>query len=333
MNTLRIRTVAGPANLYPGFIHIATRSIVPNGPAPCDIYMEGYNPHVKRLRLVPVLAAGDLVEAAWLEHLAQGGLTICYVRLENLEELLAYLLARTQDQKAGIADITPEQRHHLFYEASLCIIKAAMLDLKNGRRLAQGVGQVRELLAWMWNEEQTHSGLLDVMIQDRQIYTHSVNTCLLGLGFAHTLGWEPERSQDLGLALFFHDLGLMWPDGGTPEHAARLLAEENTLVDHPRHGGRLLQTIPGVSQAVVEMIRNHHENLDGTGFPHGLKGPQLSAADRLIRIVDLYESYTAGFYCEGELSPFVTLKLMRQDLAGKLDRDLLESFIVFLGHM
>ena len=89
--------------------------------------------------------------------------------------------------------------------------------------------------------------------------------------------------------------------------------------------------MPGLSREVSEIVLNHHESLDGSGYPRGLKADQISPPCRLARLVDVYESSTSGCGGAEVLTPFSALRHMRFDMTAQLDQSMLESFVRFLG--
>ncbi len=327
---MRTTEVAAPPKVYPGYIFFSLSSLVPGSEAPCTIKMESYNQFTKRLRLVSVLEGGERIEPRWLERVLEQGVEQGYIALNDLEQLQEYLHRQTHLILQNSAD-EPERGQRLVYENALCSIKAAMLDPKNGRRLSLGVATVRQTLELIWDDDQSRRGLLKVMVQDRQLYNHSLNVCLLGVSFARSLNWSRDECESLGLALFFHDLGLLEPNGQPDAYALCRKIEASTFKRHPQGSCSYLQTVQEASEVVVDTVLNHHENLDGSGFPRGLTGEQLSPLSRLARIVDAYESGTSGCLAHQSQPPFATLRYMRQRLRDQLDQDLLESFVRFLG--
>ena len=332
-NSFRTIEVSQAPNIYPGFVHLMLHSLLPETFAPCTLYLEAFNPHLKRLRLVPAMDVGSRIDNEWLEGLLSEGVSHFYVAWDDLDAMIEYLYRQTRRLLAA----TPDQgtRHRLLYEITLCSVKAALMDPRNGRRLALGVESVKQVIDEIWEEDTTRKGLLRVMSSDREVFTHSVNVGILGVAFARALGWPKEKVRDLGVGLFFHDLGLVEPsqdqDTYTQPQLSGQLAREEELTDHPWVSRRFLSQVPQVSTLSLQTVLTHHENIDGSGFPQGLAGDDLADSDRLGRMVDFYEYHTSGCGKAEGLSPYVVLKYMREEMAAKVDQDMLTEFIKFLG--
>lgn len=330
--TIRTVEVSALPNLYPGYIYFSLRSLVAQSRCPCTLRLEAYNPASQRLRLVVAQEAGALLQKSWLGNLLQAGIHHAYIHQDDLDRLQEYL--RTQTARLPQDSPQDQDRQHcLVYEQALCSIRSAMLDPRNGRRLAQGLGTVRQVFQQVWDNDDTRQGLLRVMASDGRLAKHCLNVCLLGVGVARSQGWPRPTAESLALALFFHDLGLAGqatlPQGGSQDPS---LGGNDALREHPRLSRDFLRKVPGLDPEVLETVLNHHENLDGSGYPRGLRAQDLSPAARLARIVDFYESSTAGRGASPAATPFETLSLMRREMQAQLDQDLLQALVRFLGH-
>lgn len=329
IRTIEVSTLP---NLYPGFVHFSLRSLVPASRCPCALRLEAYHPASQRLRLVPAQEAGARLDQDWLVRLLEAGIHHAYIHQDDLERLEEYLRMQAVRLQPG-SDQGRDLRYCLLYEQALCAIKAAMLEPRNGRRLAQGVATVRQVLDIVWQEDGARQGLLKVMTSDGRLAKHCLNVCLLGVGMARAQDWPRQQAQNLGLALLFHDLGLAeqaWDYRDCPPQPSG--QADAALLDHPRLSRDYLGTVPDLAPEVLETVLNHHENLDGSGYPRGVQGQGLSPASRLARIVDFYESSTAGRGGCPACTPFEALSFMRREMKTQVDQDLLEDFVRFLGH-
>lgn len=323
--------VAALPNIYPGYAYFSLRVMARGSRCPCTLRLEAYNAGSQRLRLVVGREAGARIEADWLRGLLDSGISHAYVAQEDLEALQEYLRAQARRLLETPTD-DPEAAHRLVYEQALCGIKSALLDPRNGRRLAMAVETVRQTFDIIWADDHTRHGLLRVMASDGRVSNHCLNVCLLGVGLAKSLGWQRGQAQELAQALFFHDLGLaeaLAPPPGPGENGQ--LAHDDRSPEHPIIAHRLLSQAQDMAPSILETILHHHENLDGSGYPQGLKASQLSGSARLARIVDYYEASTSGFHGHLPLTPFQALRVMRTDMAEMVDQSLLQAFVLFLG--
>lgn len=324
---MQITEVQAPPNLYQGFMHFSLAALVPGSSAPCSIRLEALNKSLGRLRLIEALLPGDTIREAWLSQLLKEDVSQAYIALEDLPAVQAYLHAQT----LRLMEQNQEQAHRLVYENALCAIKSAMLDPKNGRRLALAAATVRGMIQHLWDFAGARQDMLKLMTSSQELYSHSLNVCLLGLGLAMAMGWERDRVVRLGLALFFHDLGLA-EEIATPEgYRSVCLEGEEAYNQHPEESALCLQCLPEVTPEVLDIVLCHHENLDGTGYPRGLKNDNLSLSARLARVVDIYDLATSGCIKPQIMSPFAALQYMRYEMRDQLDQEIVGSFVLYLG--
>lgn len=324
--------VSGPPNLYPGFAHFALRALVPGTIFPCDLRLEVIQSDQQDLRLMVALPRHSEVSSSWLQRLLNSGVTHAFTPLSDLDLVLAYLSEQTQRALAVQAGGDPMQGCYLAYEHALCSLKAALLDPRNGRRLGLGVSTVRKLVGMIWDNDTTRQAMLRVLSRNQELASHGLNTCLLAVGFARSLGWSRLAAERLGLAMFYHDLGLVDLNHDGPDDALwGGIREGKALEEHPRLGRDFLLQIKDLDPGVRELVYSHHENLDGSGYPQGLAGEAIGLEARAARIVDIYETGTSGCRGHQAMNPYALLLVMRNEIGLWLDRPLLEQFVRFLG--
>lgn len=315
------------STVFPGYVSFTLSNLVPDTLTPCDVFFEAYSERLGRNSLILAIKKDHAVEALVLDDLASQGIVHSYAKQEDLDLLRQYLFAISSD---GLSGLTKEERVELLFNSALCSIKAAMLEPRNGRRLAMGVRVVQKLVDTVYESFLTTKRLLGLMTVNQDIFQHCVKTCLLGAGFAQFLGWDKKDAEDLAIALFYHDLGLVvYSEGSAPDPLQIDLSLENKDIDHPTRSRDYLTQVPGINSRVLDTVQNHHEGLDGSGYPRGVGASQISDAARLAQIVDFYELHTSGE--DQKNTPFAALHLMNTEYAPKLDLKLVQEFVVYLG--
>lgn len=168
--------------------------------------------------------------------------------------------------------------------------------------------------------------------KDDQAVTHSINVCTLSLIFGRYIGLEKKPLYELGTGALLHDIGetkipneiLNKRDKRTPQELAQ-------MQKHTDHGVELLMKTSGLPPSVVEIARDHHERMNGSGYPQKLSGEQLSLFTKIVAITDVYDSVTSGLHGKPAITCTEALKNMyvwREELFDSL---LVEQFIQCLG--
>jgi HD-GYP domain-containing protein (c-di-GMP phosphodiesterase class II) len=167
--------------------------------------------------------------------------------------------------------------------------------------------------------------------KDEYTFLHSVSVCALMINLGRKLGLDEVVVQDLGMAGMLHDLGKMTIPDLILNKPAKLDEEEWRIVrSHPEKGHAILSSAKCGTETALDVCLNHHEKMDGTGYPNKIKGEDLSLAARMAAICDVYDAITSQRSYNAPLSGAVALSKMLS-WQGHFDQTLLRSFIESLG--
>lgn len=168
--------------------------------------------------------------------------------------------------------------------------------------------------------------------KDDQAVTHSINVCTLSLIFGRYIGLEKKPLYELGTGALLHDIGeTRIPDEILNKRDKRTPQELAAMQKHTQHGVELLMKTSGLPPSVIEIARDHHERINGSGYPQKLSGDQLSLFTKIVAITDVYDSVTSGLHGKPVITCTEALKNMyvwREELFDSL---LVEQFIQCLG--
>lgn len=150
-------------------------------------------------------------------------------------------------------------------------------------------------------------------------------------GYAVALGQALDLAEeDLGLlamAGLLHDVGKMLIPVSLLEKVGRLDHGEIAQIrEHPELGAKILRMQGGVEPVVVQAVRSHHEYLDGSGYPFGLKGERISPLSRMVTIADTFAALTERRAYKLAKSPSEAIAIMAGMAGAKIDAGLLAAF-------
>jgi len=130
--------------------------------------------------------------------------------------------------------------------------------------------------------------------KDEGTYVHSLAVSGLMMRLARVMHYDENAVRELGVAGLLHDVGkLMVPNAILNKNGGLDTNEKRLVRGHPELGYRLLKEQENVSDTVLDICRYHHEVLDGSGYPLGLKADQLSPEIRLSTVCDVFEALTS----------------------------------------
>ena len=198
---------------------------------------------------------------------------------------------------------------------------------------------LRELLLSQQRSDQLASfqvGMLSTLVhtldlRDRMTARHSAAVARYAREIARATGCSEEEQELVHTAGLLHDLGkFVFPDS-ILKGATKLSDEDWEIVkSHPEQGARLVSQIDGYGP-VAEIIRAHHERIDGTGYPAGLRGDQIPKLARMIAVADTYDVMTARDSYREPVPSEDALAELRRVADAQLDAEYVEVFAELIG--
>jgi HD-GYP domain-containing protein (c-di-GMP phosphodiesterase class II) len=175
-----------------------------------------------------------------------------------------------------------------------------------------------------------HSSLREWLTTVGCHHTDSYRHCLFVTGFAvafaQHLGMREDDQRRLVRSALLHDVGKAFIARDILDKQGKLTAEEITeLRQHPVRGHQALVQQGGFPLEMLDVVLHHHEFLDGSGYPHGLRSEKISDIVRVITIVDVYSALVEKRAYRLPFSRERAFAIM-ESMGGKLDQQLLQAF-------
>lgn len=189
-----------------------------------------------------------------------------------------------------------------------------------------------ELVNDVSRNPQTAQWMTILQSENRLIAQHSMNVSVLAASFGRFLGWDESLLDVVSEGALLHDAGMSRVPRWILEKPGPLTRREFQLVRmHANYAARLLESDGGYDSRVIDIVRNHHERVDGSGYPQGLRGHEIPAYVQAVSIVDVYESMTAEKPYEAALTPSLALTRLHRRVDTHFNRHLVERFIRCIG--
>jgi HD-GYP domain-containing protein (c-di-GMP phosphodiesterase class II) len=167
--------------------------------------------------------------------------------------------------------------------------------------------------------------------QDEYTYLHSVAVCTLMVAVARTLNLADEDVRQAGLSGLLHDMGKARIPLAVLNKPGRLTDDEWTLMkQHPAWGHELLTVGGGCPDMALDVCLNHHEKMDGSGYPHGLKSEQISLYARMGAVCDVYDAITSSRPYKAPWDAGDAVRQMAQ-WKGHFDASIFQAFVKTVG--
>ena len=191
------------------------------------------------------------------------------------------------------------------------IVTSVLNDIHSGKdiELDRVDEVVEEMVDSVIRNKHALTSLGRVKDKDQYTYMHSVNVAILMISFCRTMKMSREDLAVFGSGALLHDIGKMRVSQELLNKPGKLTELEfDEMKSHVVHSGTILRETAGVSQKSIDVASQHHERFDGSGYPHGLKGKEISPGGQMSSIVDVYDAITSDRCYHKGLEPMDALK-------------------------
>jgi len=168
--------------------------------------------------------------------------------------------------------------------------------------------------------------------KDNYLLEHSVNLSVLMTVFGQYRKLSADVMHQIVMGALLHDLGKILTPDEVLHKPGRLSPQEYEVMKlHARHSRDILAATEGIGELTVITAAQHHERMDGSGYPEGLKGDEISVYGRMVAIADVYDAITADRVYHKGMTPSQGLKKLLEWSGDHLDPALVRQFIRCLG--
>ena len=288
--------------------------------------------------MMVILSEGTLLSKAHITRLAFLDIPLVYVKDEyELSENFQNVSALFDNSSAFVSeykDVIHEARS-IFEEAK----SSGKAPVEKSKEV------IKDTIAPMAKQSGVMDYLLEVNHLAADVYNHSVRVSILAGVLAKWMHLSQKETQDVILAGFLHDIGkTKFPERLLDKRVETLTGDEREAYEqHTIDGQMILSASPELPDGVKRATLQHHEAMDGSGFPFGISGNDIHLFARMIALADLYDNITTereGFRKE---TPFAAIDKITSEMYTKLDpmvcvpflTNLKDSFLgsrVYLSH-
>ncbi len=223
-----------------------------------------------------------------------------------------------------------EDKSRLVRQHAIVMMKN-LLENPTAQNIQEAKKGITEVVNLILTDNAILHYLLDITSHDFYTYTHSVSVGILGIALAKSLfkNSDAHDMQALGVGFFLHDVGKVGINQAIIMKPGKLTAHEmEEMRRHPLLGYKLLQETNQLTGESKTIVLQHHERIDGTGYPRRLRGENIQIYGRICSIADVYESMTSDRPYRQKLLPFEALKIMHEEMGHHFQKDLFEKFVL-----
>jgi len=186
---------------------------------------------------------------------------------------------------------------------------------------------VRQILSEVQGHDEVISLLSDVFTYDDYIFTHSLNVTIYALALGTELGLPSRKLEELGFGAMLHDVGKVLVPQEVLFKPGKLTDEEfEQIKEHSEAGFNMLRKMPTVPLTAAHCAYQHHERLDGSGYPRGLTGKDIHLYAKILGIADVFDAVTSNRVYRNAMLPHEGLEILYAGAGTLFDQKMVQAF-------
>ncbi len=321
------------------YLPLKTDKFVKGEVVPFDVYIKRYND------FVIIIEAGTLLNEALYNKLLQqeriyivnhdvkklksyfshsAVISLDEENTNNLDPLSAALAIK--EKSSAISEI--EKRLFFVYSTVSELMESIFESGNEELPLDALSGCVNEIVNVLSDKAHVLPIILKILPDTYSTYHHSSNVTYFATILGIMLKMNNEELIDLSFSALLHDIGKLRIDESILEKSSSLNDDEfESIKHHPLMGCEILEQNGIENQTILKGVRHHHERLDGSGYPDGLRGKLIPQNARIIGVCDVFDALTTNRTFRENYTSFEALLLMKREMHMQLDEKLVDMFI------
>lgn len=286
-----------------------------------------------------VKSGGFVRTEAAINSLSQKGVSKVLVDLNKsehevpVEEIKATQVETKENQRS--TQFSQEiGRAKKLYNQAKSLQRQALKNMQAGKPIdTDGMQEVADgFIDSIFRNQDALACMTRMRQKDDYLMEHSINVSIIMTIFAKHLQIDQDIIHQLATGALLHDLGKINVPDEVLHKPGRLTDEEMKIMrQHVTLGYDIIKQAEGLSPIILEVVGDHHERLDGSGYPNNKRSEDLSMYARMISICDTYDAITASRVYQSARTPIMAFKILRKESGTGFDANLVAEFINCMG--
>ncbi|WP_141500368.1 HD-GYP domain-containing protein [Paenibacillus luteus] len=255
-----------------------------------------------------------------LFRLEQCGIQYVYITDPRTDDIVSPSLIREETMKTALKEIRSSFRE--------------MMDRpkrKKGVTYPYIAQPFKQMMNMIIDDLSSHKDamimLMDMSSVDHYLYQHSLNVCVYTTLLGMSNGYSREELTTLGMGALLHDIGKTQISIDVLKKPGSLSKEEfDAIKQHAKIGYELLKDEPNLPLLVAHCAFQHHERIDGSGYPRGIKGDEIHDYAKWIGLVDSYDAMTTNRIYSSPMLPHHAIERLYAGTGTLYEQQMLQLF-------
>ncbi|MCH5138574.1 HD-GYP domain-containing protein [Clostridiaceae bacterium UIB06] len=258
-----------------------------------------------------ILSAGTILKLPYIEKMRRSGYCYIYIKDEQFEDV---------KYDSNIEDLKQKTIRRL---------PNIFQNIIDGNResLKESLKTIDDLMDYIIEEADISTNLYEISKYDEYTYIHCVDTGIMSIILGRALNWSKADLKELGISSILHDIGKIEVSEKLINKKGPLTKEEfEEVKKHAAYGYRILKNADIVSDNILEGVLQHHERVDGNGYPLGIKGDKINKFAKIISLCDVFTAISANRSYRKAFNPNEAYEYILANVNRMFDEEVVYSF-------
>lgn len=258
-----------------------------------------------------LLPVGTKLNVSYINRIKQSG--YCYIYIEDKE----------------LDDIKYDKNIEDLKQTTIKRLPNMFQNIIDGNRsfVRESLQVISELTDYIINEADINTNLYEIIKYDDYTYVHCVDTGIMALILGRALKLDKSSLKELGVSSILHDIGKIVVPGEIINKKGSLTKEEfEEVKKHTIYGYRILKNTGMVNGNVLAGVLEHHERVDGKGYPLGIKGDKINKFAKIISLCDVFTAISANRCYRSRFNPNEAYEYILSNVNSMFDEEVANSF-------
>lgn len=259
------------------------------------------------------------------QRLVTNNIDFLYVSPADMEVINQYMEANAERFLASDT-FDGRTKGKIIYQTSINFVGDIFQNPKKVGDFDRSKRLIENLMNYLANDRDALTSLETVMTRNYYTFVHSLQVTALSL-MVHADAYMLAHDEmvDVGIGTLLHDFGKIFVPQDILNKTGKLTDEEVAAIRrHPMDGYSYLKENTSLNEICLAIVRDHHERINGNGYPRGLQRADISRSAQVGGLCDVYCTLTIDRNGRTALPPYLTIQVMRQEMKDAFDKRLLD---------
>ncbi|KEH91832.1 HD-GYP domain-containing protein [Clostridium botulinum] len=259
-----------------------------------------------------LLKTGIKIEKFMIPKLKRYGVFMVYIKDNRFSDVIEEDNVLTELKQTTL-EIMPNLFNELL-EGDTKVLSKSMYKMDN-------------LIEQIINQNSINISLYEVKTYDNYTYIHCVDTGIMSVYLGSCLNLDTSKIKELGISAMLHDIGkIKVPNEIINKHGPLTDEEFKIIKKHPIYGRDILTRTNLFSEDIIRGVVEHHERIDGKGYPYGLKDEEISTYGKIITVSDVFTAVSANRSYRMKFDPNEAYEFILAGMGTKFDKEVIKKF-------